>query len=59
LKFLSGSPFESLTATTSNATDAQNQGIFLKCGNDKFISKAAFENLNFPYWYFIRVASVN
>ena len=59
LKFLSGSPFDSLTVTTSNATDSQNQGTFLKCGNDKFISKAAFENQNFPYWYFIRVASVN
>ena len=59
LTFLSGSPFDNLTGQTTNKPDADNQGIFLKCGNNKFISQRAFQSTNFPYWYFIRVASVN
>ena len=59
LTFLNGSPFDNLTGVTTSKTDADNQGIFLKCGNNKFISQKSFKATNFPYWYFIRVASVN
>ena len=59
LTFLNGSPFDNIISTTNSSTDANSKGLFLKCGNDKLISKTAFENENFPYWYFLRVASVN
>ena len=59
LTFYNGSPFDNLTGVTTSKTDADNQGIFLKCGINKFISQKAFKATNFPYWYFIRVASVN
>ena len=59
LIFLKNSPFDNITEATSSVTDANNQGMFLQCGENRFLSRTAFENQNFPYWYFLRAASVN
>ena len=59
LRFLDGSPFDNILGSTNSSTSAYSKGLFFKQGNDKYLSKNAFENENFPYWYFIRVASVN
>ena len=59
LIFKNGSPFDSLVSTSSNVSQANNNGTFARMGNDKILTKQAFMHEKFPFWYFIRVASKN
>jgi len=40
-------------------SNANSKGHFLKLGNNRYLTKQAFMNENFPYWLFLRTASVN
>ena len=59
LKFLSGSPFDTLIGVSDSSGDANSKGNFYKSGNDKILTESAFQNEKFPYWYFLRTASKN
>ena len=59
LAFLDRSRFDDFIQTTTSASTANSKGYFLKVGLKKYVSKQAFMNENFPYWLFLRTASVN
>ena len=59
LSFLDRSPFDNFIQTTTSASTANSKGYFLKVGTKRYLSKQAFMNENFPYWLFLRTASVN
>ena len=59
LSFLSGSPFDNIVQTATSMSVANSKGYFLKLGNNRYLTKQAFMNENFPYWLFLRTASVN
>ena len=59
LKFLSGSPFDTLVGGTKSTANANNRGLFWKYGNERYLTKHAFMNENFPYWHFLRTAEKN
>ena len=59
LKFAKGSPFDNLISRGSSLSQAQEKGYFYKSGNEKYVNKQIFMNENFPYWLFIKIASVN
>jgi len=59
LSFLDRSQFDNFIQTTTSSSTANSKGYFLKAGTKKYLSKQAFMNENFPYWLFLRTASVN
>ena len=59
LSFLDGSPFDNIVQTTTSSSTASSKGYFFKVGTKRYLTKQAFMNENFPYWLFIRTASVN
>ena len=59
LSFLDGSPFDNIVQTTTSSSTSNSKGYFFKVGTKRYLTKQAFMNENFPYWLFIRTASVN
>ena len=59
LKFLSNSPFDYLLDSTNNKDTADTDGLFWENGNEKYLSKRAFDNQNFPYWLFLKTVERN
>ena len=59
LGFLDGSPFDNIVQTTTSSSTANSKGYFYKVGTKRYLTKQSFMNENFPYWLFIRTASVN
>jgi hypothetical protein len=59
LYFLNGSPFDNAVTVTSSKSEAQAKGYLYQQGGNKYLSKEAFMNENFPYWFFIRIARVH
>ena len=55
LKFVSGSNMQYLGQST-NIERANDEGKFLKRGNNLYLSKQAFQSENFPYWLFLDAA---
>ena len=55
LKFVSGSNMEYLGQST-NIERANDEGKFLKRGNNLYLSKEAYHTENFPYWLFLDAA---
>ena len=59
LTLLNGSPFDDILPSTTSISTAIEKGHLFKTGNNKYITKEIFLHENFPYWLFLRVASVN
>lgn len=59
LSFLDRSQFDNFIQTSTSTSTANSKGYFLKVGTKRYLSKQAFMNENFPYWLFLRTASVN
>ena len=59
LKFLTNSPFDYLLDSTTNKDDADLKGLFFEKSNEKYLSKKAFDNENFPYWLFLKTNERN
>ena len=59
LTIKNGSPFDTIIATSSSISQANQTGTFARNGNDKILTKQTYMHEKFPYWYFVRVASKN
>ena len=59
LKFLSPSPFDYLLDSSNDKDTADTGGLFWENGNEKYLSKRAFDNENFPYWLFFKTVERN
>jgi len=59
LRIVKGSPFDTIIGTSNSLAGANNNGLFYKKGNDKYLTKEAFMHENFPYWHFLRTAEKN
>ncbi len=59
LLFLDGSNFDRIIETKSSLSQANSEGVFYRTGNNRLLTKKAYMHENFPYWTFIRRASVS
>ena len=57
--FVNGSAFDQIIPSTSSLSNARRQGFFYSSGGVRYIDKNIYLHENFPYWLFLRVASIN
>lgn len=57
--FLNGSTFDEIIPSTTSIADARRQGFFYSSSGVKYLDKNIYLHENFPFWLFLRTASVN
>lgn len=59
IMFVNGSEFDQIIPSTTTLDSARKQGFFFLTNGVRYVDKNIYLHENFPYWLFLRVASVN
>ena len=59
IMFVNGSSFDSIIGSSTSMSNARRQGLFYSSGGVRYLDKNIYLHENFPYWQFLRTASIN